>query len=99
MNNVGILDQLVLKVPCAPCGTSYDVPFRDVLEAQQLVHDSERMWDEGCPNYCRDSACEAIQYAALVDEGTVRDIERSVADAVEKLAKSGFDVGVSCATS
>lgn len=92
MTSVDVLERLVLKVPCAACGGSYEVPFRHVLESQQLVHDSERMWGEGCPNSCRDSACQPIQYAVLVDEGTARDVERQVASAVGRLARCGLDV-------
>ncbi|HVZ22712.1 MAG TPA: hypothetical protein VG871_16675 [Vicinamibacterales bacterium] len=99
MNTVDLLERLVLKVPCASCGASYDVPVQHVLESQQLVRDFERMWDEGCPNYCRESVCELVQYAALVDEGAARDVERRVAGALERLAGSGLDVSVSCAIS
>jgi hypothetical protein len=97
MNTIDLLERLVLKVPCAACGRSYEVPVQHVLESQRLVHESERMWDEGCPNYCRDSVCELVQYAALVDEGAARDAERSVTGALERLAGSGLDVDVSCA--
>ncbi len=96
MKTVDLLEHLILRVPCAACGASYDVPFRHVLESQQFLHDCEKMWDEGCPNYCRDAACEPLAYASLVSEFTAREVQHDVADAVHTLERSGFDVDVSC---
>lgn len=96
MNNMELLGHVVLNVPCASCGDHYGVPLRHVLESHELIHESERMWDEGCPNYCRDSTCELIHYAALVDERVARDVVGSLDRAFGTLERTGLDVDLAC---
>ena len=96
MNNMELLEHVVLKVPCATCGDDYDVPIRHVLESHELIHEFEQMWDEVCPNYCREAPCELIHYAALVDERAAHDVVRSLTRAFGTLEKTGLDVDLAC---
>lgn len=91
-----VLERVVLKVACPSCGDSYGVPLRQVAASQELLHESERMWDEGCPNYCREPACEPLAYASLVDESTTRDVVHAITNAVERLEHVGVQVDVAC---
>lgn len=98
MTSVDILEHVALDVPCASCGDDYSVPLRHVLLSQDVVHESERMWDEGCPNYCREPICLPLSYARLAKESAVRGFERHLADAMTELRTAGLDVNISCKT-
>jgi hypothetical protein len=90
-----LLARIVLHVPCATCGDEYPVPVRDVLDAQETLRASEQMWTDGCPNYCREPACDLQEHARLLNEADARNVERNVASAVAMLTRAGFNVNVS----
>lgn len=92
-----ILEHVVVKAPCISCGDHVDVSLRQIAESQELLHDIDQMWDEGCPNYCREPACELVTRASLVDEAATRDAVHAINEAVNRLSHAGAHVDVACA--
>jgi hypothetical protein len=89
-----LLEHVVLHGRCSGAVTQYDVPLRDVIDAQHLVHDVEQMWSEGCPNDCRDVVCQPLHYALLLTESAAGECERHPMDVVATLMAAGVDFDI-----
>ena len=85
--NIDLLEYVAVRVPCASCGQHYAVSLRQVLLAQDMLH-------EGCP-VCTETECLPLTYAALANEDALRDLERSWSRLVERVHAAGFDLTVS----
>lgn len=83
---IDILQHVSVSVPCPACGQHYDVPLRQVLLSQQMLH-------EGCP-VATETECPQVTYAVLVNEAILADFQRSWARLVAQVRHSGFDVTV-----
>ncbi|MCC7415571.1 MAG: hypothetical protein IT176_00405 [Acidobacteria bacterium] len=81
-----LLQYLAVRVPCAACGQHYEVSLRQVLLSQDLLH-------EGCPIHT-ETECLPLTYAALANEGALRDLERSWALLLDRVRMGGFDLTV-----
>lgn len=85
--DIDILQYVSVSVPCPGCGQHYDVPLRQILVSQQMLH-------EGCP-VASDTECPQVTYAVLANEAILEDFQRSWARLVAQIRHSGFDITVS----
>ncbi len=65
---MSILDLIAVRLPCRACGQEYEVPLRNVLLSQRLLH-------EGCP-VAEETECPPLAEAKLADEKLLNDLER-----------------------
>ncbi len=82
-----ILQHVSVKVPCSACGLHYDVPLRQVLESQQLLH-------AGCP-VTSETECPPVTYAALVNEATLRRFADAWTQLAAQVRSQGLELVVS----
>lgn len=76
-----LLEHVAVSVPCGTCGQHYNVTLRHVLLAHEMLH-------EGCPVHS-DTECPPLTYAALADESSLRDLERSWTRVAEQARAAG----------
>lgn len=81
-----LLQHLAVRVPCASCGQHYDVPLRQVLLSQEMLH-------EGCP-VCSETECLPLTYAALAHEAALREFERSWQRFLADARTLGFELRI-----
>jgi hypothetical protein len=81
-----LLQQIAIRVPCAACGRHYPVSLRDVMMSQEMIH-------EGCP-VCEERECLPLTYAALADEAALREFDRSWSRLSQRVRTAGFDLTV-----
>ncbi len=86
-DDVDILQYVSVKVPCAGCGSHYEVPLRQILVSHQLLH-------EGCP-VTSETGCPQVIYAALLNEAVLREFERSWSHLIAHVRDGGLGVEVS----
>jgi hypothetical protein len=58
-----LLDRIAVRTPCGRCGGAYDVTLRQILAAQDQMHEGCLVADE------RD--CPPLTYSPLADRATV----------------------------
>ncbi len=85
--DIDILQYVSVSVPCPTCGQHYDVPLRQVLLSQQMLH-------AGCP-VAAETECPQVTYAVLANEAILDEFQRSWARLVAQVRHSGLDVTVS----
>jgi len=71
-----ILDKVAIEIPCAACGGRYELSLKQVMLSQEMIH-------EGCPVQ-DDRECPPLAYSDLVDEETLRELQRVWARLEEK---------------
>ncbi len=86
-DDLDILQYVSVTVPCAACGSHYEVPLRRILLSHQLLH-------EGCP-VATETECPSVIYAALLNEAVLRQFERSWAHLVAQVREGGLSLEVS----
>ncbi len=67
---MNILDLVVIAVPCAPCGGTYEVTATDVLRSQDLLA-------EECAVGNDDRECLPLHLADLLDAAALVDLQRA----------------------
>jgi hypothetical protein len=83
---VDILKHVAVTVPCVSCGQHYAVTLRQILLAQDMMH-------EGCPS-CADTECLPLVYANFANEEAVRQFEQSWVRLMQMVKQTGFDVAL-----
>jgi hypothetical protein len=63
-----IFEKVAIEIPCAACGGRYELSLRQVMLSQQMMH-------EGCPVHA-DRDCPPRAYSDLVDEETLKELQR-----------------------
>jgi hypothetical protein len=86
-DDLDILQYVSVTVPCAACGSHYEVPLRQILLSHQLLH-------QGCP-VSSETECPQVVYAALLNEAVLREFERSWAHLIAHVRDGGLSVEVS----
>ena len=81
-----LLRRVVVRVPCVACGRDYGVTLRQVLLAQQLVH-------QGCPAR-HEPECPPATYARLADKDALHDFDERWWRLVDKVRSAGFELSV-----
>jgi hypothetical protein len=79
---IDILDEVAVSVPCASCGGHYPVTLRQVLVAQDLLH-------EDCPAQ-REAEWLPTAYAGLANEAAVRELDRAWQRISRQVESSGL---------
>lgn len=66
-----ILETIAIELPCAACGSRYEISLRQVLLSQRMLH-------EGCPVPPRfTTECPPLEYADLVDPDLIGELEHT----------------------
>lgn len=86
-DDLDILQYVSVTVPCAACGSHYEVPLRQILLSHQLLH-------QGCPA-ASETECPQVIYAALLNETVLREFERSWARLLAQVRDGGLSLEVS----
>ena len=71
-----ILEKVAIEIPCAACGGRYQLSLKQVMLSQEMMH-------EGCPVHV-DRDCPPLVYSDLVDEETLKELQRVWARLEEK---------------
>lgn len=87
IDDLDILQFVSISVPCAACGSHYDVPLRQILTSHRLLH-------EGCP-VASETECPQVTYSALLNEAVLNDFERSWTHLAAEVRHGGLDLAVS----
>ena len=64
-----ILDVAVIQLPCSACGSRYELPLKQVLLSQNMLH-------EGCPVDVP-TECPPTAYANLVKRELIEQLQRT----------------------
>lgn len=64
---MNILDAVAISLPCQSCGGNYQVPLRDVLLSQTILH-------EGCP-VSQETECPPVFQSRLFEHGEVEELQ------------------------
>jgi hypothetical protein len=86
MNELDLLQQIAVRVPCTTCGQSYEVSLRHVLLSQGMLH-------EGCP-VATETECPPLSYAGLANEAALLQFELAWSRLVDQVRAAGFDLTV-----
>lgn len=81
-----LLRRVVVQVPCVACGHYYGVTLRQVLLAQQLVH-------QGCPAR-HEPECPPVIYSKLADEDALHEFDQSWWRLVDRVRSAGFELSL-----
>lgn len=63
-----ILDAAAIEIPCKVCGGRYEVPLKQILLSQEMLH-------EGCPVQTVEE-CPPLSYSSLVDQEVIKELQK-----------------------
>lgn len=64
-----ILSVAAMRLPCSWCGTSYEVPLRNILLSHKIMH-------EGCP-VAEETECPPVFESRLASESSIQALEQA----------------------
>ena len=79
-----ILEKVAIEFPCSACGGRYEVPLKQVLLSQEMLH-------KGCPVQIVDE-CPPLAYSGLVDREVIQELQRIWVRLEEKARGAGGEV-------
>jgi hypothetical protein len=78
-----ILEAVAIELTCVACGARYEIPFKQVLISEQMLHES-------CPVPMQfTNECPPLYYAKLVGRYLILELERIWLRLEEHAQKSG----------
>lgn len=81
-----LLRRVAVRVPCPQCAGHYGVTLRQILLAQQLVH-------QGCPAR-HEPECPPVIYAGLADKDALEEFSECWWRLVDRVQSAGFEVSL-----
>jgi hypothetical protein len=79
-----ILESVAIEMPCQACGGRYEVPLRQILLSDKMLHD-------GCPVQTVEE-CPPLSYSSLVNEETIKELQRVWARLEEQARGAGGEL-------